>query len=75
MKSGIQLHEQGTLRSISTFTVSWHWKYFEEFYFKKKSNFIEYTKSNQRAADLLQQNGLEFVQILLKVRVISNDHP
>jgi hypothetical protein len=33
----------------------------------KKSNFIEYTKSNQRAADLLQQNGLEIVQILLKV--------
>ena len=32
-----------------------------------KSNYIEYTKSNQRAADLLQQNGLEIVQILLKV--------
>ncbi|CAF3539923.1 unnamed protein product [Adineta steineri] len=50
MKNGIQLHEQGALKSISTFI----------------SNFIEYTKLNQRAADLLQQNGFEFVQILLK---------
>ncbi|CAF1103848.1 unnamed protein product [Rotaria sp. Silwood1] len=50
IKYGIQLHEPGTLKSISTFT----------------SNFIEYTKSNQRIANLLQQNGLEIVQILLK---------
>ncbi|CAF3591778.1 unnamed protein product [Rotaria sordida] len=50
IKNGIQLHEPGTLKSISTFT----------------SNFIEYTKSNQRATNLLQQNGLEIVQILLK---------
>ncbi len=34
-----------------------------------KSNYIEYTKSNQRAADLLHQNGLEIIQILLKVRL------
>ncbi|CAF0734212.1 unnamed protein product [Adineta ricciae] len=50
VKSGLQLHEQTTLRSVIMFT----------------SNYIEYTKSNQRAADLLQQNGLEIVQILLK---------
>ncbi|CAF3635011.1 unnamed protein product [Rotaria socialis] len=50
IKIGIQLHEQGTLKSISTFT----------------SNFIEYTKSNHQAANLLQQNGLEIVQILFK---------
>ena len=31
-----------------------------------KANFVEYTKLNQRAADLLQQNGLELVQILLQ---------
>ncbi len=53
MKNGIQLHEQGALKNLSTLT----------------SNFIEYTKSNQRAADLLQQNGFELVQILLKVRL------
>ncbi|CAF3885766.1 unnamed protein product, partial [Rotaria magnacalcarata] len=50
VKTGLQLHEQATLRSITMFT----------------SNYIEYTKSNQRAADLLKQNGLEIVQILLK---------
>ncbi|CAF4123113.1 unnamed protein product [Rotaria sp. Silwood2] len=50
VKSGLQLHEQATLRSIIMFTC----------------NYIEYTKSNQRAADLLRQNGLEIVQILLK---------
>ncbi|UJR22249.1 hypothetical protein I4U23_025310 [Adineta vaga] len=50
MNKGIQLHEQGTLKSISTLSC----------------NFIEYTKSNQRAADLFQQNGLEFIRILLQ---------
>ncbi|CAF0748655.1 unnamed protein product [Adineta ricciae] len=50
MKHGIQMHEQGVSRSISTLA----------------SNFIEYTKSNQRAAELLQQHGLEFVRILLQ---------
>ena len=38
------------------------------FFYFTKSNFIEYTKLNQRAADLLQQNGLEIIQILLKVK-------
>jgi hypothetical protein len=37
------------------------------FFYFTKSNFIEYTKLNQRAADLLQQNGLVIIQILLKV--------
>ncbi|CAF4361712.1 unnamed protein product, partial [Rotaria sp. Silwood2] len=50
IKNGIQLHEPGTLKSISTFT----------------SNFIEYTKSDQRTINLLQQNGFEIVQILLQ---------
>lgn len=50
IKCGLQLHEQTTLRSVTMFT----------------SNYIEYTKSNQRAADLLKQNGFELVQIILK---------
>ncbi len=57
MKNGIQLHEQGALKNIQMYLIV---------YFRK-SNFIDHTKLNQRAADLLQQNGLEIVQILLKI--------
>ncbi len=40
----------------------------------EKSNFIEYTKLNQRAAELLQENGFEIVQILLKVSFIFRNY-
>ncbi|CAF0722801.1 unnamed protein product [Didymodactylos carnosus] len=50
VKNGIQLHEQSTLRSVTMFMA----------------NYFEYCKLNNRAAELLQKNGLEIVRILLK---------
>lgn len=68
MKSGLQLHEQTTLRSVTMFTVNEREEMIcDEMTFHFQSNYIEYAKSNPRAASLLQQNGLEMIQILLKV--------
>ena len=72
VKCGLQLHEQTTLRSITMFTVSHRIRYLAKcklFFSYSQSNYIEYTKTNHRAAELLQQNGFEIIQILLEVRL------
>ncbi|CAF1317355.1 unnamed protein product, partial [Didymodactylos carnosus] len=50
VKNGIQLHEQLPLRSVTMFTA----------------HYVEYCKLDNRAANLLQENGLEIVRISLK---------